>query len=144
MARKPVVLFLCTRNSARSQMAEGLLRHMAGDRFEVHSAGVEPGAIHPLAVRAMREAGIDISRQEAKPLAVYLGRLAVHRLIIVCGHAAESCPTAWPGVQEREVWPFPDPAEANGTEEQRLEAFREVRDAIRARLEQWVGARGRA
>lgn len=138
MAKKPVVLFLCSHNSARSQMAEGILRDMAGDRFEAHSAGMEPGDLHPLAVRAMGEVGVDISRHKTKAAASLIGRLPVRHLIIVCGQAAESCPTAWPGVLSREVWPFPDPSQAKGTEEQRLLVFREVRDGIQARISEWL------
>ena len=137
MSRKQVVLFLCSQNSARSQMAEGLLREMAGDRFEAHSAGTDPGDLSPLAVRAMQETGIDISRHRTKAAGA-LGHLPVDYLMIVCGQAAESCPTTWPGVQRNENWAFPDPARVEGTDEERLQVFREVRDGIRDRLSEWL------
>lgn len=138
MSGKPVVLFVCTRNSARSQMAEGWLRHLAGERFEVCSAGVEPGTLNPLAVKAMAEVGIDISRHRAKGLREFLGRTLVAYLIVVCDKAAETCPTVWPGMWERQVWPFDDPAAAEGDDARKLQAFREARDAIGAKLEAWV------
>ncbi len=132
------VLFLCSGNSCRSQMAEALLRNRAGDRFEVHSAGLEPTEIHPLTRRAMAEAGIDISDQSPTDLKEYLGRLHVHFLIIVCGAAAKACPTTWPGVTERLIWPFDDPAAAEGTDEQKLAEFIRVRDEIDAKLADWL------
>ena len=139
MRKKPVVLFLCSQNSARSQMAEGLLREMAGDRFEAHSAGTNPGELNPLAVRAMQETGIDISGQRAKGAGDIAGHLLVDYLVVVCSRAAESCPTTtWLGARRREVWPFPDPAQAEGTDAERLQVFGEVRDAIRERLAIWI------
>ena len=138
MASRPNILFLCSANSCRSQMAEALLRKHAGDRFCVHSAGLEPGEIHPLARTAMEEIGLDLSGQYSKGLDVYLGSLAVHRLIIVCDRAARSCPSVWPGVLERYVWPFEDPARAEGSEEEKLAKFREVRDAIDRKIQEWL------
>ena len=135
VSAKPNVLFLCTHNSARSQLAEGLLRHLAGDRVNVYSAGVEPGTINPLAVRALNEVGIDASDQYAKGVKEYLAKLLVHHLVIVCGGAAEKCPSIWPGLIERHVWPFDDPSSVEGDEAVRLQAFRDARDAIRAKLE---------
>ena len=132
-ADKPRVLFLCTGNSCRSQMAEGFLRKYAGGRFEVHSAGTLPkDEVHPLAVRVMQEAGIDISRQRPKGIDKYLGREAVRHLLIVCDNANKSCPRVWPGTFTRTYMPFDDPAEAEGDEEERLAAFRRVRDEIEA------------
>ncbi len=146
MKKKQKVLILCTGNSARSQMAEGLLRELAGDRFEVLSAGTEPAtAVNPLAVRAMQEAGIDISGQKPKDISVYLGKELIHCLIIVCDKAGASCPRIWPGLiaqENRLYWPFDDPAEAEGTEEERLEAFRRTRDGLRRKLESWVEETG--
>jgi len=130
----PRVLFLCTHNSARSQMAEGLLRHLAGDRFAVYSAGTEATHVRPLAVRAMREIGIDIAGQESKTLDRYLGE-PFDAVITVCDQANESCPV-FPGAKERLHWSFPDPSRATGTEEEQLAVYRAVRDAIRARIEQ--------
>ena len=97
--RKQKVLFLCTQNSARSQMAEGFLRHLAGDRFETYSAGIDPTPeIHPCAVEAMSEIGIDISEQYPKGLRTYLGKMCLNYLIIVCARAEERCPKTFPGV----------------------------------------------
>jgi len=130
---KTKVLFLCTHNSARSQMAEGLVRHLAGDRFEVMSAGTEATHVRPLAVRAMDEVGIDISGQESKTLDRYLGE-PFDYVITVCEEANEACPF-FPGAAERLHWSLPDPAAAQGTEEQRLEVFRSVRDLLRYYIE---------
>jgi len=137
---KPHVLVLCTGNSCRSQMAEGFLRALAGDRFEVHSAGTRPAeAVHPLAVQVMAEAGIDISAQQPKSVQAYLGRLQVAHLIIVCDGANEECPRIFPGVLlHRHFWPFDDPARFTGTDEQVLTGFRRVRDEIRDRIEAWL------
>src|SRR5919199_5868192 len=119
-------LFLCTHNSARSQMAEGLLRHLAGDRVEAFSAGTEATHLRPLAVRAMREIGIDISCQESKSLERYLD-VPFDAVITVCDQANEACPTFY-GARERLHWSFPDPSRATGTEEEQLAAYRQVRD----------------
>ncbi len=126
------VLFLCTHNSARSQMAEGLLRHLAGDRFEVMSAGTEATHVRPLAIRAMGEVGVDISAQESETLGRYL-REPFDHVITVCDEANEACPF-FPGARERLHWSFPDPSKAQGTEEERLEVFRRVRDDIEDRI----------
>lgn len=139
---KPVVLFLCTGNSARSQMAEALLRQRAGDRFEAHSAGTEPKGVNPLTLVALREIGIDASGQHSKALKEYLGRLPVRYLIIVCGDADKKCPATWPGVLSRQFWPFDDPAAAQGTEEERLAEFRRVRDQIDRRIQEWLAELG--
>lgn len=128
---KPLVLILCTGNSCRSQMAEGFLCTFQGDRFAVRSAGTKPAeAVHPLAVRVMAEAGVDIGDALPTRLREYLGRLPVRHLIIVCDQASESCPRIWPGAVSRHFLPFDDPAEAGGTEEQKLAVFRRVRDEI--------------
>ena len=127
------MLFLCTHNSARSQMAEGLVRHLAGDRFEVMSAGTEATHVRPLTVRAMDEVGIDISGQESKTLDRYLGE-PFDYVITVCEEANEACPF-FPGAAERLHWSLPDPAAAQGTEEQRLEVFQSVRDLLRDYIE---------
>jgi len=130
---KPTVLFLCTHNSARSQMAEGLLRHLASDRFEVMSAGTEATHVRPLAIRAMDEIGVDISGQESKTLERYLEE-PIDYVITVCDDANEACPF-FPGAQNRLHWSFEDPSKAEGSEEERLEAFRRVRDGIRYRVQ---------
>jgi arsenate reductase (thioredoxin) len=126
------VLFLCTHNSARSQMAEGLLRHLAGERFEVRSAGTVATQVRPLAVRAMEELGIDISGQESTNMARYLGE-PFDYVITVCDEANEACPF-FPHAAQRLHWSLPDPAAAEGTEEERLEFFRSVRDRLWIRI----------
>ena len=129
---KKRVLFLCTHNSARSQMAEGLLRHLATDRFEAMSAGTEATRVRPLAVRAMDEIGIDISGQRSKTLDRYLQE-PFDYVITVCDDANEACPF-FPGAVHRLHWSFEDPSKAEGTDEERLEVFRSVRDQIRERI----------
>jgi arsenate reductase len=130
---KPKVLFLCTHNSARSQMAEGLLRHLAGNHFEVMSAGTEATHARPLAIRAMDELGIDISGQESKTLDRYLGDTFDY-VVTVCDDATEACPV-FPGAKRRLHWSFEDPAQARGSEEERLRVFQSVRDEIKERIE---------
>jgi arsenate reductase (thioredoxin) len=133
----PRVLFLCTHNSARSQMAEGFLRALAADRFEAASAGTEATRVHPLAIRAMAERGVDIGGQTSKGLTGLL-REPWDYLITVCDDANERCPFVAGGVK-RLHWPFEDPSRAIGSEEERLDAFRRVRDQIEARLSEWLG-----
>jgi arsenate reductase len=136
---KPIVLILCTGNSARSQMAEGLLRARAGDRLDVQSAGTEPAAaVNPLAVEAMREIGIDIGSQRPKSLDIFLGKLPVRHLIIVCHDADGRCPTIWPGVLTRVHWPIADPAAFRGDRDAALRKFRDARDEISSRLDAWL------
>jgi arsenate reductase len=136
--RKQTVLFLCTGNSARSQMAEALLRKHAGDRFEALSAGLDPLGVNPLTVRVMNEIGIDMSGHFSKPVSEYLGKVAVHATVFVCDRAESSCPTIWPGALRRLSWPFEDPAAATGSDEQRVQKFREVRDQIEKRILEWL------
>ena len=131
---KESVLFICTHNSARSQMAEGLLRHLAGDRFEVESAGTEKTHVRPLAIEAMKELGIDISSQTSKTIAS-LGDRHFDWAITVCDNANEACPV-FSGGTKRLHWSFDDPSAATGSDEERLAAFRRVRDEIRAKLEE--------
>jgi arsenate reductase len=126
------VLFLCTHNSARSQMAEGLLRHLAGDRFEIMSAGTEATSVRPEAIRAMADLGVDISGQSSKTLERYLGE-PFDYVVTVCDDANEACPV-FPGAKNRLHWSFQDPSRAEGSEEKRLEVFRKVRDEIQARI----------
>lgn len=128
------VLFVCTHNSARSQMAEGFLRALGGPRFEAASAGTEARGVRPFAIQAMGEAGIDIAQQESKTLERYLSA-PFDLVITVCDDAAEACPI-FPNARERWHWSFPDPSRAQGTDEQRFAAFTRVRDAIRERIEQ--------
>ena len=139
MTRKLGIIVLCTGNSCRSQMAEGFLRHHAGDRFEVYSAGTEPAdRVHPLSVVIMQERGIDLSGHEPKTVSEFLGKVPIHVAIIVCDGANQTCPAVWPGARDRVFWPFEDPAGFEGTEEQKLEKFREVRDLIEARIIDWL------
>ncbi|MFN8540789.1 MAG: arsenate reductase ArsC [Thermomicrobiales bacterium] len=130
---KQRILFLCTHNSARSQMAEGLLRHLGGDRFTAFSAGTEATHVRPLAIRAMAELGIDIATHESKTLHRYLDQ-PFAAVITVCDDANETCPI-FPGAGQRLHWPFPDPSKATGTPDEQLATYRHVRDAIRARIE---------
>ena len=137
---KSRVLFLCTHNSARSQMAEGLLRHLAGDRFEAFSAGTEATRVRPLAIMAMEEIGIDISSQESKTLDRYLGE-PFEYVITVCDDANEACPF-FPEATTRLHWSLRDPSQARGSEEERLAVFRSVRDELRSRIEQELTNQG--
>jgi arsenate reductase len=135
------VLFLCTHNSARSQMAEGLLRHLAGDRFEVYSAGTEATSVRPEAIAAMAELGVDISGQESETLDRYLGE-PFDYVVTVCDDANEACPV-FPGAKSRLHWSFRDPSRATGSDEERLEVFRAVRDEILGRIERELVSEGR-
>ena len=132
------VLFLCTGNSARSQMAEAFLRKYAGDHFEVHSAGLEPKDLNPLTVRVMEEAGFDMSGHRSKGIGEYLGKVHFQYLITVCDDADKNCPTGWPGVNQRLHWYFEDPARFEGTEKQKMAKFRQVRDRIDAKVKAWL------
>ncbi len=134
---KPKVLFLCTANTARSQMAEAFLRAYAGDHFDVYSAGLRPHEINPLTIRVMAERGFDLAGQRAKGLDEFLGKVHFGYLVTVCQRAQEECPV-FPFVHSRLSWPFEDPAQVGGTEEARLDAFRRVRDAIDERVRHWV------
>ena len=138
MASKPVILVLCTGNSARSQMAEGFLRKYKGEQFTAASAGTDPKPrVHPLAVRAMNEVGIDISDQRPKDLKEFLGKSPVRHLLIVCDNANQSCPRVWPGTYSRTFMPFDDPAAATGTQAEQLAVFRRVRDEIDQAMRKW-------
>jgi arsenate reductase len=135
------VLFLCTHNSARSQMAEGFLRALAGDRFESASAGTEAREVNPLAVRAMAEAGVDLGRHASKTLDRFVDEPWDY-VITVCDSANEACPI-FPGATTRLHWSFDDPSAARGSEAERLAVFRRVRDEIKAKLESWLAGQGR-
>ncbi len=127
---KPAVLILCTGNSCRSHLAEGILRHTAGDLFDVYSAGSKPaGFVHPKAIQVMREIGIDISGHASKHMNEFLNG-KIDTVITVCGHADQACPM-FPGQVNRYHWGFDDPAHATGTDEEILEFFRRVRDQIK-------------
>ena len=130
------VLFLCTGNSARSQMAEGLLNHMSHGEWKVQSAGIFPSYVHPLAIRAMGEIGIDISQQTSKPVDQFTNEKFDY-VITLCDYAAQVCPN-FPGQGKRLHWPFEDPAAAIGTLEERLAVFRRVRDEIKTKMEEFI------
>jgi arsenate reductase len=130
-SEKPIILILCTGNSCRSHLAEGLLRAASGDLFEVASAGSKPaGYVHPLAIAVMKEIGIDISGHHSKHMNEFLDR-EVETVVTVCGNADQACPM-YPGQLNRHHWPFFDPAHATGTDEEKLAVFRRVRDEIRS------------
>jgi len=134
---KTRVLFVCTGNTARSQMAEAFLRKYAGDRFEVYSAGLEPGEINPLTLRVMQESGIDMSSQYSKGLAQYMGRIHFGYMITVCDRAEQNCPI-FPGMGIRLHWSFEDPAAFQVSDNEKLAKFRQVRDQIEQRIRQWI------
>lgn len=134
---KPTVLILCTGNSCRSHMAEGILRHAAGDLFEVRSAGSNPaGYVHPNAIDVMDEIGIDLTGHESKHLDQFLDG-SVNVVVTVCGNASDACPV-FPGGAKRYHWGFEDPAHAKGSDEEVLEVFRTVRDQIRNTFEAYA------
>ncbi len=138
---KPRVLFLCTGNSARSQMAEAFLRSYAGDRFEVHSAGVEPkGHILPDVLAVMKESGLDISDQRSKSVSEYLGKVHFSYVITVCGDAEKNCPAIFLNMGKHEHWPFDDPAKFEGSDSERLNFTRVVRDQIALRVQEWLNS----
>jgi arsenate reductase len=137
---KQRVLFLCTHNSARSQMAEGFLRSLAGDRFEVASAGTEMTRVHPLATRVMAEVGVDLGGHSSKIVEQLLGQPWDY-VITVCDSAKERCPV-FPATTSRIHWSLLDPSQVAGTEEERLTAFRSVRDEIAKRLRSWLSGLG--
>ena len=134
---KRVVLFLCTGNSCRSQMAEGWLRYLAGDRFDVLSAGTHPVGVNPQAVAVMAEAGIDISSHRSKQVEEVLERYSPDHIITVCDRAKETCPVV-PVRTRAEHWNFDDPADAEGSEEEQLVVFRRVRDEVARRIAWWL------
>ena len=131
MSDRTRVLFVCTHNSARSQMAEGFVRSLGGDRFDVESAGTEATHVHPFAIQAMAEEGIDISTQQSKTVDRFIDEAFI--VITVCDDAAETCPT-FANARERRHWSFPDPSKARGSDDERFATFARVRDAIRDRV----------
>lgn len=140
--KKVKVLFLCTGNTARSQMAEGILNRYAGDRYEVFSAGLEPGTINPLTIKVMEEIGIDMSSHYSKGLDLFLGKVHFGYLITVCDRADQKCPI-FPGMGVRMHWPFEDPAAFQGTETEKLAKFRQVRDQIEQKIIVWSSDSGK-
>ena len=134
---KPKVLFLCTRNSARSQMAEAFLKKNSGDKFEAYSAGFEPEAIHPYTEQVMQEIGVPLTGQYSKSFGEYMGKVHFAYLITVCAEAEKKCPTTFPGVGQRLHWPFEDPAAFEGSDNEKIAKFREVRDKIEQKIKEW-------
>lgn len=134
----PAVLFLCTGNSARSQMAEAFLRRLGEGRFQAYSAGLAPRPIDPHTIQVMEELGYDLSEHRSKPVNEYLAKRLFQYLITVCDDADRDCPTVWPGVSTRLHWAFEDPAAFAGPEDERLAKFREVRDQIEAKIHEFL------
>ena len=140
---KPRVLFLCTGNSARSQMAEAFLRAYAGEHFEAHSAGLEPkGYILPDVLEVMKERGLDMTGQTSKGVQEYLGKTIFAHTITLCGDAEENCPAVFLSMGKHEHWPFNDPAKVQGNEAERLAAVRIVRDEIDQQIIRWLQEQG--
>jgi len=135
---KAKVLFLCTGNSARSQMAEAFLRKYGGDRFEAYSAGTEPKGINPYTERVMEEVGINLSGQHSKHVKEYMGKVHFGYLITLCDEAEEKCPTTFPGVGKRIHWSFEDPSAFTGSEDEKLAIFRKVRNQIEQHIKTWL------
>lgn len=131
------VLFLCTHNSSRSQMAEGLLRAHGGTAFQVFSAGTQPRSVHPLAIQVMQEIGINISDHNAKGIDVFATEPPMDLVISVCDEAQEACPF-FPNARHQVHWGFPDPSRVTGTEEEQIEAFRHIRDLIAAKIKHFL------
>jgi len=138
---KTKVLFLCTGNSCRSQMAEAWLRKLGGDSFTVYSAGLEPHGVNPATLTVMEETGVEMSAHRSKHLDEYKGKIDFDFLITVCGNADERCPF-FPGMGTRLHWPFEDPAAFEGLENEKLALFREVRDQIKSKIQTWLDEEG--
>ena len=140
---KTKVLFLCTGNSARSQMAEAFLRKYGGEQFEAYSAGLEPEGINPHTNRVMEEVGVSLSGQYSKHVKEYMGRVHFGYLITVCDEAEKKCPTTFPSVGQRIHWSFEDPAAFVGSDDDKLAKFREVRDQIEQKIKEFIAEQGR-
>lgn len=140
---KAKVLFLCTGNSARSQIAEAFLRKYGGEQFEAYSAGLEPKDINPYTNRVMEEVGVSLSGQYSKHVKNYMGKVHFGYLITVCGEAEKNCPMTFPGIGQRIHWSFEDPAAFVGTDEEKVAKFREVRDRTERRIKEWLIEQGK-
>ena len=140
-SENPVVLFLCTGNSARSQIGEALMRRHADGRFDVQSAGTNPQGVNPFTIRVLQESGIDTDVLRSKSIDEFAGQVPVDHLIIVCVNADQTCPADWPGVLTRDFWDLADPAAVEGDDEEKLAAFRRTRDEIEHRVRHWLGDR---
>lgn len=134
---KTRVLFLCTGNSARSQMAEAFLRKYAGEKFEVYSGGLDAKGINPYTIKVMDEIGLDISNQKSTPLKKYLGKVHFGYLITVCANAEANCPI-FPGISKRLYWGFEDPAAFEGSDQDKIAKFREIRDKMEVKIKDWL------
>lgn len=141
MGSKENVLIICSQNSARSQMAEGFMKHYGNKWFTVYSAGFEPAPVNPLAVRVMSEVGIDISEQSSKSVREYLGKMSFGHVIAVCKKAEQQCPVIFPSALKILSWPFDDPADFTGDEEEQLQEFRRVRHEIETKVIGWLAER---
>ncbi len=136
------VIFLCTGNSARSQMAEAFLRKYGGEKFEAYSAGLEPKGINPYTIQVMDEIGISLERHQSKSVTEYLGKTHFTYLFTVCGHAEKNCPRTFLSSGIHTHWDFEDPAAFEGTDEGKLAKFREVRDQMEAKIQGWLEEQG--
>ena len=136
--RKAKILFLCTGNSARSQMPEAFLKKHGGDRYDIYSAGTEPKGVDPYTELVMEEVGIDLSGQHSKHVKEYMGKVHFGYLITVCNEAEAGCPTTFPGIGQRLYWSFEDPSALKGADDEKLAKFREVRDQIEQRIKAWL------
>lgn len=143
MSVKPKVLFICTGNAVRSQMAEGFLKHYAGDQYEVYSAGVEPKEIDPRAVAVMEEMGISLAGQISEDLRTYLGQKHFGYVFTLCDYAESRCPTTWLLAQNHYHWDILDPAKVEGTDQEILNSFRAARDQLDAQITAWLAAQNR-
>lgn len=135
---KPRVLFLCTGNSCRSQMAEALLRYEAGGLWDACSAGLEPKSVHPMTLQVLEEAGVSTDGLYAKGTSEFLGKKSIRYAIVVCDKAQQSCPRIYPFAHNMLYWPFEDPALAEGSDEHKLARFRAVRDHIHQKIKEWI------
>lgn len=134
------VLFLCTRNSVRSQMAEAWTRHLSQGLVTVFSAGLSPSEVHPLTIQVMEEVGVSLAGARSKSVTEFLGKVAIRHAIIVCADAEKHCPSLWPFCGEVQSWPFDDPAACTGSSDERFDEFRRFRDEIRSRVSDWLAA----
>jgi arsenate reductase len=132
------VLFLCTRNSARSQMAEAWTRHLSQGQLAAFSAGLSPSQIHPLTIQVMEEVGVSMAGARSKGVREFLGKVAIRHAIIVCADAEKNCPSLWPFCGDVKSWPFDDPVSFSGSDDEILEEFRRIRDEIRGRILNWL------
>lgn len=132
------VLFLCTRNSARSQMAEAWTRHISNGLVPAYSAGLSPSEVHPLTIQVIEEVGVPMADARSKSVKEFLGKVAIRHAFIVCADAEKHCPSLWPFCGDVQSWPFDDPAACTGSPSERLDEFRRVRDEIRSRISIWL------